>query len=210
MTPMRFVITGCARSGTMYASQLLTDAGVPCEHERALKDRFYPHRKVRAESSSLAVPHLSVRELHGVPVVHLVRAPLDAIASLVATRQLDDDRDIGRFFGKYAPGLLQHPHGVRRAARYWLDWNAMAARHARLTWRLPGLSVADVMALSDLCGLGLVESRVEEALAAVPHTVNHRVETSPVELDELGDLADDVVAAAARYGVPVSNAQEVR
>ena len=95
----RFVVTGCARSGTGYISQLLTELGARTEHERVFDPfttRFERWGRSPGESSWLAVPFLD--ELpDDVVVLHQVRHPADVIRSLLGIEFFaTDGTSVGR------------------------------------------------------------------------------------------------------------------
>lgn len=90
MPVRRFIVTGCGRSGTKWAAQALTAAGLPCGHEIVFHPRVRRpmwSRWVPGEASWLAVPYLG--RLGGVTVVHQVRHPLDVIRSLCDIKLFD-------------------------------------------------------------------------------------------------------------------------
>ncbi len=78
---MNFLVTGCGRSGTMYLSSVLNATGVPCGHEVAFTV-FGPKDVApkQNEASWYAVPFLA-RLSPTVKIVHLVRNPIDVVAS---------------------------------------------------------------------------------------------------------------------------------
>lgn len=160
---MRFVVTGCARSGTGYVARLLG-----CGHEFVYATQGRRPRPAEGDVSCFAAPHLPIP---GVTTVHLVRAPLHCIASLAGKRFLDGaHREFASHVARHAPEVFDHPPGARRAAAYWLAWNRLAAR-ADLTWRLHTLSAVDPVNVSDpqpvdLDDLGPLAGPVAEAAEA--------------------------------------------
>lgn len=197
----RFVVTGCARSGTSYTTLLLARAGADCTHEQEYQPDRVRARLRGGDVSCFAASRLPIP----VPVVWQLRPPLDVIGSLVGTGVLER-ADVARATARAARHVYTgHPAGAQRAAAYWLAWNALIEPHADLTWRLP-LAVGDVTGLSDLAGLGLDPEQVRWALRRVPFTVNAHPRSRRVELAELGDLAGPVAEAAERYGLSLRSA----
>lgn len=136
----------------------------------------------------------------GVYVVHLVRSPLDVIASLAARELLDTKYPFARFVDHHAP--FSYEHGPKRAAAYWLAWNEMAAAVADTTWRTGEIGVAQVLHISNVCGLVLDPERVARALNETPRDTNS-FPHGQISLDALEELAEPVRAAAELYGVPL-------
>lgn len=191
-------------------ARLLTECGAPCGHERTYRIQnrdgaVVTRNEASGDSSCFAGALLPIP---GVVAVHVIRPPLDVVASLLGRGLLSEKRHLmWQFIRRYAPQVAGHPPGAARAAAWWLAWNAHIAPHADLTWRLHTLNPADVMALSDTCGLDLEPHRVADAFAAVPCDINahqHRM----VNLSELGELARPVIDAAAEYGVPLTTRLE--
>lgn len=215
ITPgLRFVITGCARSGTKYTAQMLTLGGILTGHEDVFNrwndDYGLPEDwstdAVDGDSSFLAAPHAAALAEAGLTVVHLVREPLDVIASVVAEGMLADlTIPYAAYVAAHVPDVAEQPPGPRRAAAYWLGWNALAEDHADYTWRTGQVDEADVRALATAAGVKFVRTRVREALARVSTATNHRNATTVVDVDDLGPLAEDVLDAAERYGVVLTS-----
>lgn len=202
----RFVVTGCARSGTTYASRLLTACGVLCSHEHVFRNRtrdggtsIADDGRQVGDSSCFAAPVLPRPML---VVVHLLRAPLDAIASLIA-RNLLSQNAFRMMAQQWVPEVAQYPPGGPREAAYWLGWNRLAARHADLTWWLGRITPADVMQLSQAAGLGLDADQVATALESTPINVNAGTRRH-ITMDDLGELAAPIARAAEQYQLPLT------
>lgn len=216
---LRFVVTGCARSGTKYTSHLLTHSGILTGHEDVF-NRWAPGGGLAedwrdgsdaydGDSSFIAAPHAAELAEAGLTVVHLVRAPLSVIASICTMAWLADlNAPYVAYVAGHAPEVAEQPPGPRRAAAYWLAWNALAAEGAAFQWRTDTINEADILALANRTGVKFTRTRVTAALKRVSTTTNHKRETRPVDLDELGPLADDVITAAMSYGVPLGNPAE--
>lgn len=75
-----FVITGTGHSGTGWASKFFNELGYNCGHEKYL--RYDGYRGLPSSDSSwMAMGHL--RHLSDVPMIHLVRNPLDVVRSFL-------------------------------------------------------------------------------------------------------------------------------
>lgn len=112
---LRYVVTGCAGSGTRWASRLFTALGSPCGHQRVHRVLGTYHRRGRGfegDSSFFAAPLQ-----HDVPVLLLIRNPLHVVRSLDRmTGFLDED---GTADDKLTIGYIagHRPHVVRAADR---------------------------------------------------------------------------------------------
>lgn len=214
-TIMRFVVTGCARSGTKYTAHLLTRAGIACGHEDVFNrwDEQYGlpsgwrNDAFDGDASFIAAPFTEQLAADDLTVVHQVRPPLDVIRSICGMAWLQNLRlPYVAFVAQHTPAVTDEPPGPRRAAAYWLGWNELAAQHAAATWRLSDLTPQDVHALAERTGLDLDGERVAAALDRAPRNINHRGHRADVSIDDLGSLADAVADAADRYGVPLEAA----
>lgn len=183
----RAAIIGTGRSGTGYAARLITETThtphASCGHEgwwRALGERV---PGMFCDASWLALPDIEAGTWSG-PVVHVVRNPVDTVASLLRTS----------FFGAivetpYPAFALQHCEAARdalpvgtitAAVEFWADWNARCAAVANLTVRIEDLSDweggADSVAAATLdlvAGVLDVEFGAWQLAAALPTDVNH-------------------------------------
>jgi hypothetical protein len=164
MPGSRFVVTGCARSGTLFIAQALSGLGHPCDHEVL----FNPDTKrvpdfgaAEGDVSWLAAPFISDLPA-GTVLLHQVRDPLATVRSLVGMRVFQTKphplmqlryrlqhhrvrfaRPIAnprfvRFAADHCPEAFEPDDETSRAAAYWVRWNCMiedAADRAHLTYR---------------------------------------------------------------------------
>lgn len=217
---MRFVITGASRSGTTYAAELLTVAGLACGHEAMFhwdnRYRVIASDSERFEGDSSYVPAPIVDQLaRQLVVIHLVRPPLDMIRSVVGIAQHHPVwqpwiADVTpnpwvRFVDRHA-GVLAVPAGPQRAATYWLRWNELIGSSAHLRWPLPDITADSILELAELISLPIDPEQAARAMAVTPRDVHHRERDETVTLDDLGPLAGPVAAAAAHYHVPFETA----
>lgn len=175
----RFIVTGCARSGTLFTASALAALGHRCGHEAL----FTPECRdvpafddAQGDVSWLAAPFID-RLPAGTIVVHQVRTPLAAIRSMVGVRMfqtrphplmglryrmqhhhirfarpITNPRFI-RFAAAHCPQAFESAHEVDRAARYWVDWNRRiedAASSAGLPYHRIRVEDLDDAALVDL------------------------------------------------------------
>jgi hypothetical protein len=149
----RFVVTSCARSGTLFMAQCLSRLGHACGHEAL----FTPNTTAvpdfgdaQGDVSWLAAPFLADLPA-GTVVVHQVREPLATIRSIVGVRvfqtaphplmdlryrlqsyrvrlarPITNPRFV-RFADRHCPGLFDIPDEPSRAAAYWVRWHRMIA-----------------------------------------------------------------------------------
>lgn len=206
---MRFVVTGCGRSGTKYVSHLLTAAGLDCGHEDVFNawpggrpPSGWRQTDLDGDSSYIAAPWTPDLR-HELTVVHLVRAPLDHIRSVVGCSHVaNGDAPWVRFIDSQIQ-LLRHHRGPVRAAAYWLRWNRLVDGNSHLFWRLHEIDEAHVKELADRIGASLDPERITEAVERTSKRLNHRRRDESVTLDDLGPLRDQVVEQAERYGLPL-------
>ena len=128
-----FVVTGCARSGTGYTARLLTDLGVPCDHEALFTpytERFDGFSGTRGDSSWLAVPFIDQLPA-GTVVLHQVRHPKAVVSSLLGIRFFADDRTpVARDWR--SRWQVARAHGLREiAARFATAEGRSRARRRR-------------------------------------------------------------------------------
>jgi hypothetical protein len=146
-----FVVTGCARSGTLFMAEALAMLGHDCGHERLFTPettRVPTFGEAQGDVSWLAAPFL--RDLPaGTVVLHQVRDPLASIRSMLGVRMfqtkphplmqaryrlqyyrirfarpITNARFI-RFAARHCPGVFDLPDEASRAASYWVRWNRL-------------------------------------------------------------------------------------
>ena len=205
-----FVVTGTPRSGTQYLSAVLRKLGIDCWHERSfhpscvMLEGYRLNDRLWGESSWLAAPFLHLLPAR-TKVFHLVREPLDALNSIIGTRQLDKPKpsDFRTFLGRYCFGNEQHaPVDVAADAQtFWVRWHRLIEDSGRVTFRfrLEDTHSALLAIGTELGASQITEQAVAEAVNAVPKNVNTRPHRCPVRLLR-SDLTPEFVDAARRYG----------
>lgn len=150
---LKYIITGCPRSGTLYSARLLTLLGINCGHEayfdyrglQGYKDRLNKILSIRnsiisksqeqwvdtnhlqADSSYAAAPFLN--ELKDIPVLHIIRNPLKVITSLIKDfkyfKNINTKNQWEVFIYSYLPELKEIKTPIERGCQFWMKWNQM-------------------------------------------------------------------------------------
>lgn len=192
------VVTGMARSGTMYVSKLLTEGGLFCGHEKIFCTfGRIDFSDLQADSSCFAVPHLGRLHPH-TPVVHLVRNPYAWLKSWQRKRISNGYLDKHLSFN-YSWWWQSSQAGA--AMQAWIEWNLNCERYA---WQRIKLEELDADRLLQLCKLGGIHTSLERCLAAVatvPRDVNSMRTQMAVDL-EFPDskVTERFMELATRYG----------
>lgn len=190
------LVTGSERSGTLYMAKLLQAIGLNARHESAFNTVAHGPIEADAEVSWLAVPYLPLED---VVVVHQIRHPLSAISSSVFRESFAGLRS----YGRWAMTLDRKIRGtlLARSCKYWLRWNARAAAHATVRWRIEDVKADDIARALHLAGRTVTRETVLKAMAHMPKNVNSE---GPVPQLEWADLAPPlrrrIRARARSYG----------
>lgn len=176
---IEFVITGTGRSGTKWAAQALTAGEIPCAHEQACSswmddfsdDQVWRDAPRIGESSWQAAPFVGEMQAAGVPVVHLVRHPIEVASSMVSNRMLVPGEDgilpWHQFITAHIGDWIWRLHPLDRALQFWTDWNKQI-KTPDLRWIVP-VDDRDLDALSRR----LVRPVDVHKAYMVPPTINH-------------------------------------
>lgn len=179
MDHRKLLITGCGRSGTMYASEVWRSQGLDVSHENPTP----PNGEMGKDGIAswyMAVNDLdppfgpSASEYEFDFVIHQVRHPLKVIAS-VAQFVLRDalSRD---YIERNAPETRLNPRErqmrdcdqlILQASRYWLYWNLLASEKSSLTIKVEDLA-GSLEGLCAMLNVGFVPG-VAEAVSANTH-----------------------------------------
>jgi len=177
MKRRKLLVTGCGRSGTLYASEVWKSQGLDVRHENpippngmmgrdgiaswymAVADRCPPFGPSRAEYKFEFV-------------IHQVRQPLEVIASVAQfilndhlSREYIERNSPETKLSRREKLLLNRDQRFLQASRYWYYWNLMIQNNADVTVQAERLAAL----LPDLC------SRLQ--IAYVPG-VAERISTS--------------------------------
>jgi hypothetical protein len=147
--PLKYIVTGTGRCGTVYMAKLLTSLGFPCTHEAMFTPEAtivgYPKRgpnslvstadgkwlkdgdEIVAEASYMSAPHLSSLKSK---IIHVVRDPIRVVFSFLDKfdyfkhRSHNGDR-YQRFIYSHLPILTTDIDPVTRACLFYVEWNEM-------------------------------------------------------------------------------------
>ena len=122
---LKYIITGTPRSGTGFMSQLMTSAGIPIGHEMffGMPGHGYYPTNAQGDSSWMAVPFIHNFDA---TVIHIVRNPIDNIASLIHRETFNSEREkssIYTFFKTIRLPSLSRFEGMDKYLAFYLDWN---------------------------------------------------------------------------------------
>lgn len=181
---MRFLITGCARSGTVFTTQVFKQAGIACDHERIFNVESHPDNWGEVgEVSWEAAPWIPrVQKMFpGVPIMHQVRHPLPTIASLLAYKLFEEANPAEswtRYIYANCHGIEEGETPLERCTLYWLHWNELCHQPK------------------------VIRHRVEDIEpGGVSTTTNRKEDPRVLDWDDLpSHLLSEVLALAKLYG----------
>lgn len=193
---------GTGRSGTNYVSELLTQSGYNCSHEKyftpkgPLLRNFRRSYRARADASWLAVPYLPDQDIKA---IHIVRHPLLVIRSLFNMGFFDSSLRVYESFVNFARAHFEFTGDpLRDCLRWYVEWNerceAITDRRLSLEQLNDSLDV-----LSEWLGYELAPAEVSMQTNARPPVVRQPLKDVRPELmtyPEFGKLE----AVAERYG----------
>jgi hypothetical protein len=191
-------------------SRIFQMCGVPVGHEAVFGPQtFKGWGLYRGDSSWLAAQFLDHLAIADIPIVHLVRDPIEVIRSLVGIKFFDDDPPQGHEpylqpIRAVMPGVFDRKTPVARAAQFVHDWNRMIQDRARLRIRAEDMCQPD--ALSEFLELVAVHrdfDTLKFVLDQVPSNMNSRPRDENIgwsDLDHLGKLGRQMSELAEEYG----------
>lgn len=194
---MKLLVTGAGRCGTWWLTHALRSCGIPATHEVAYDHQHHGEGEWACEVSWLAAPYTPLDDAH---VVHLVRHPLDQIASRAAWGSFEPDDPPGRYDprikGAWAvdqvPAIAAGRSPVERAAIHWARWNELITADELI--RLEDLDAATVWRLARI-----VDPAAREP--TLPGKANASTRRKPTvtwaDIDHVPGLVD--LAALYRY-----------
>lgn len=126
----KLLVTGCARSGTAYTTQVLRAAGLEIEHEVLGRDGCVSWL-MAVEAKTAPWRRAVRRELVFEHILHQVREPLASISSCLAT---EPELTWDYVTQNLADVKAKNP--IARCAEYWYYWNLKAGSVAEWTYRV--------------------------------------------------------------------------
>lgn len=195
----RIIVTGTARSGTLFLSRLLNRIGIKASHERVYHYGLDPdgsdHPAIREawknydiEVSWQAVPFLA-HEPETSIIWHQLRDPLKVVRCMVSHSMLDDPRAFA--FGlvkKVHPEVWDAPDALSKAVRHVYKWHELIELQNRrlpiLAYRIEELNPEKLKRLLRSSGIDYSLLRgelIEEAFTSTPQNTNACVDH--IELD---------------------------
>lgn len=200
-----YVITGCAASGTGWASKLLTALGSPCGHECV-----YTHLgRVSAgtyegDSSWYAAPMVVKDE----PSVCLMRSPLAVVRSLLELQAFHNiDYYSARYYLQTIPEIGEAADPLGRAIRYVAWWDRDIAERLPI-FRIEDADPNNVVTLFGYLTGRHPEASVVDTLGALDTDVNsHGGDQSTITWKHVRDHPDGelLIEKAQRFGYPTED-----
>jgi hypothetical protein len=136
--------TGCARSGTNFLANLMTQGGVIMGHETIFgAPGFGEWREgMIGDVSWLAAPFLQREKKRGAIIIQIIRHPLKQISSLCHQKVFEDYNFKSNIYSMYKELYMPHIRRLSLMDRYiynWLSWNRLIEGYADLIYRLEDL-----------------------------------------------------------------------
>jgi hypothetical protein len=192
---------------------LLTNLGYRTPHEKVLRTVDTPTPSFltitrTAESSWAVVPYAKWFHRRDVVIVHVVRSPLNVIASLVETQPLGPDRWFGEGVGRWLEMTHRYETPVDRAAAFWIEWNRMIEPHADFRWPVGRMMFSDLVGFQTRMGddpeprKAMKAFQMTPALAVTPKRPTGLPDYRMPNIDEIDrKLRPLLVNMLARYGI---------
>lgn len=163
------LITGCARSGTRYISEILCTLDYDVPHERDGKN------------GTASFFHITSPLKYDV-IFHQVRHPLRAISSMHTLTTWS-------WYGaKEGPNIIKHLPIVKdkvillQCAKYWYYWNKKCEYLSEFTYKVEDFRENNIELLTEWCSrLGLIDDKIDimnnliEVIKIMPRNLNSRI-----------------------------------
>jgi hypothetical protein len=210
LSPLDFIITGMPRSGTGYASKVLSRVGLACGHEKLFshnKQTFEVGSTGIGDSSWLAAPFLT--EMSEATVTfYQTRDPYKILDSNLPPkgRLVGDARRKGPY-ARFARHHLGNPPDInvedeRERMLYWfVQWDALCRRHCNFEYPVEDMGNDLLSGIHlNITGVAPSSDKLTEALGVATDT-NHRNKVTPWSEEycstHTGTLVDAVQDIAA-------------
>lgn len=192
------LVTGCARSGTVFTTHLLIECGLHVGHETPQQDGVVSWFMAVDDGPNFCGP--GALDYHFQHTLHQVRDPLQVMSSVYVTQgYLTWDYVI-----RHIPQIHWSDPLIVKCAKYWYYWNLAAEKKANWTYRIEDLENQwDV--LEKTLGMPLDKT----AFKRVPKNINNR---GPHQVEFTWELLrgalipplyNKIVKLAKRYGYTV-------
>jgi hypothetical protein len=198
----RFVVTG-VRSGIGYLSKVLNF----CRIRSGFETMFTLEGKqanpfLRGDASWMAPPFLD--RFVGY-VLHVVRDPVDTVASLVGTGWFGDDDSAERtFILEHAPGVFEFPSPLERAMAFCVLWNRRIDEFAHKRVRVEDVTGGDLVDLVRYAGAHHAQWEIQARLDEVEKDFNSSEHPSLTWSDlPDGDLKAELERMGKEYGYDI-------
>ena len=208
----RLIVTGTGRSGTGFAAQWLSSAGLRTGHEAlfmyrgldAAIKRAAMFRQFQADASWMASPYLDREFLAGVPVVHQMRHPRKVIQSWIRKSTAEHTPRYWGFVMEHAPEVGEQEREIDQFAARYVLWTELIERklgaHPHYRWRVEDGEAGLLAWLSDR---GILDPTRLDADNLFPDkSYNHKAgESAPLELFDISEpWRSRLAAISERYG----------
>lgn len=187
------LITGCARSGTSYITEVLRLCGLDVLHEHEGTHGTVSWLMAARDFTTPYGPaYYNFRFKH---IFHQVRDPLKTMSSLTT-----EHPRAWKYVMKHTPQIKEEDPMIVKCAKYWYYWNRRAEAKAEFTYRIEDLENA-LNEMSIRLGIPLDKS----AIGKVSQTINHRNRKTEYTWDEVKAnvnpiLYEKIIGMAKRYG----------
>jgi hypothetical protein len=223
---MKYLITGCGRSGTLFASKLFSAVGSPCSHEVAFGAHVMKHHKsatwnpnFHGEASWLAAPVIKRAWKDDLVILHQLRDPIEVIRSMVGIGSMGRETPYQRYIFHYLPELreIAKRSQVEACMAFWVLWNDMIAHKTErfgqlFRYHVESLDPDLLSRISDSFGLGLFaqESEIRRAMQQLGTKVHTRTRNESITWETLpeGVWKRELRDATVRYGYKIPAGQE--
>ncbi len=129
------LITGCARSGTYYISDLLRQTGLDIAHENIGQHGTSSWTMAVTDTQTPWGPGSA--GIHYQHIFHQVRDPIKVISSVYTK----EPRASWEYIIKHIPQILSTDPKIVKCAKYWYYWNLRAEAIAELTYRVEDIEI---------------------------------------------------------------------
>ncbi len=214
-----FVVTGCGRSGTGYASRIWTQLGLTCGHEAlfnaaALRNEEMPDldeaENYCADSSWVATGILqrALVAFDRIKILHQVRNPVHVIRSLMGTRFFERTGPYTEYARLHLRDHIRdHDEPLVCCMKYWAEWNRLAEslvrHHPVHTYRVEALTASLLRKYAVWAtSADISEGECEEVLETTSKLTNSRKRDESITWESLPEGIDKISihALAMFYG----------